>query len=398
MAETYIHKPKDKTEYFKESVGTAQKYYKHPDNLYEYVKIKSKSGGGYHPPGTWFHNPDSKKPDEFIVLDETNSTAEAISGAGAGTGTREIESDKGLRDATSQFKGSVGSAQLYYKNRKNKYEHVQVFSNRVKKWYHNPYESTPDRFISMVKAIFFDVDQTLITGHTGGVYGDKSKGYTRDFPIDTLISEDKLKIIRDDLQSLQSNGYTLFINSRGNFKSVELLLLHLDLIRYFERMNILTARMPEDIREFYSIAKSYEIGMGPSSSEEWAEIKTYFIDRVFDKYNIQSKNDVWFFDDTKTNIEYAKENGYKNSFVVDNTPGSRRSLEDLIKQLFDIPASSLGGNKNRKYRKGNKKNKRPKNTRKHKNKRIKNTRKHKNKRIKNTRKHKNKRPKNTRRR
>ena len=43
------------------------------------------------------------------------------------------------------------------------------------------------------------------------------------------ISEDKLKIIQDDLQSLQSNGYTLFINSRGNFKSVELLLLHLDL-------------------------------------------------------------------------------------------------------------------------------------------------------------------------
>ena len=381
---------RDATDEFEGSVRNAQKYYR--DNDYEHVKVQSKTGGGSHPRGTWFHNPYPSNKDEFITFDVVNTGAgatPAVATPSRATPAVAVAVEKSPRDATDEFGKSVGTAQLYY--RKNPYEYVQVFSKRVGKWFHNPNETEPDNFISMVKAIFFDVDGTLIIGHTRGVYGDKTKGYTGKNESHSFITPDRLDKIKKDLEELISNGYTLFINSRGNFKSVDLLLHHLNLLQYFDKNlvqyfginNILTAKMPGDICSFYGIKKSYEI-----ANTEWDKIKTYFMNMVVTKYNLD-KNDVWFFDDTETNIEYAKAQGYLNSFVVNNTPESGISLVELIKSQFDIPKESSGGKKNRRHRKGKKKIKRTRNTRRHKNKRTRNTRRHKNKRTRNTRRRKN---------
>ena len=97
----------------------------------------------------------------------------------------------------------------------------------------------------------------------------------------------------------------------------------------------------------------------------------------------------WYNDD---NAQEFKNNILDGKTETVSYPGTEEDVlgKDswYVEQYIPITwgrAGFRGGKKNRRHRKGKKKNKRTRNTRRHKNKRTRNTRRHKNKRTRNTR-------------
>lgn len=165
--------------------------------------------------------------------------------------------------------------------------------------------------------IFIDIDKTLITNHTRGTYSGGN--------IYNLIDKTTLKRLTFLLETLKNVYHVeLFINTRGNYDSVVMLLNNLGLKHLFDDDHILSAQMPQYVMDKYDIEERYEIQSTIdkyTSTVSWAILKTYFMDKVlkktrnYDKFKGLSS----FFDDTVDNVKLARENGYVKAQLVDNT-------------------------------------------------------------------------------
>ena len=288
----------DKSIVFENSVRKAMIYYITPGNRYEHVKVFSNSQG------KWYHNPFMQYPTEFI----------------------EDFSD----DYSVFFNYSVSNA-VEWVSRNAFPKPITVFDRKSNIWFDNAFTCTTKtrwKFSqslnrpecpSPAKILFFDVDGTLIKGHTDGQYHEGME--LRD-----KVDHRDLAQLKKYLQQLQDRGYILFINSRGRFDSVVKLLIKLDIHLFFmsydkfneadRYWNILAANMPETERVHFKMTHfpNHDIVLYPQlpyetaqeyhrkNSEAWAVIKTHFIKHIAQMYQTIYYSDLYFFDDTNINI------------------------------------------------------------------------------------------------
>ena len=219
-------------------------------------------------------------------------------------------------DKTSQFDGSVSNAIEYFKH--NPYEYVKILSKRLNKYFHNPNPNKNEFYIYQRNiGVFIDVDKTLIKGHTGGNY-NKNIHESISFILNTAYHKQLIGI----LNNLKSNGVNLYIVSRGNYSSIVQLLRDISMDHIFEQNKILSATIPL-LHNKYKL-REYQI-----HEPNWHVNKTDIIEAVCKVDNIDKQN-VYFFDDTEENIQYAIQHGYRNSYIVNNN-SNQTSLLFLIK-------------------------------------------------------------------
>ena len=388
--------PIDKTQEFKGSENEAVLYFKNNPGHYEYIKVYDNETQ------KWYHNPYTNKPHSFIMiepLDQSirfNENLEEVKTYLIENRTYEYikvydnETQKWYHnpfsnnpsefiilkplDQTNVFKGSVSNAMRYF-NEGNPYQYIKIYSDSHKEWYHNPFNNpygVEKQFIKLEdepKIIFIDVDQTLIKGHTIGLY-DRQRHQIRD-----LIDENTLDHLKIILKHLQELDVLLFINSRGNYENINLLIQDLGLDTFFPPTHILSANMPDEIREYYNITDNYQI-----ERHDWGRIKTEYMEKTIEKLHIKKEN-VYFLDDTKENINYAFSNGFVNSFqVMNENPDMDISLVNYLDRIYiELYRERQMGRgyirkskktKNKKHKMTNKKNKNRKNKKKTRNNRL----------------------------
>ncbi len=139
-----------------------------------------------------------------------------------------------------------------------------------------------------LKILVFDFDLTLISHHSQG------------YPISTnllLIDEETAKKYNKYFRILKRkyNVSHIMINSRG---------LKHEIKEYLDKCNI-------HIDKIYGAKNSEDI-----SSLEWPNKKTNILNRISKKYTNGDKSKIFFYDDTKENIDVAIKNGYGNSYLV----------------------------------------------------------------------------------
>jgi hypothetical protein len=188
------------------------------------------------------------------------------------------------------------------------------------------------------KVIVFDFDLTLTIEHTGGIPIKKNVlGY---------FNGHETKLI-EMLRLIKSKGSNIYINTRGNKHAVTECLNHLATLMKIESIvgegllieSVLGANTDDEMGDPYGndkFDKIYDemikigVGKGDESSIVWAYKKKEILDEIQDKYSV-NKTKIYFYDDTKVNIECCKYYGYTNSFVV-----REGALLDTIQQISSL--------------------------------------------------------------
>ena len=190
-----------------------------------------------------------------------------------------------------------------------------------------------------MKVIVFDFDLTLTYEHTGGEPDIKNTLKYFNYNGKNLI---------EMLHFLKKNsGIKVHVNTRGNKIMIADCLN--DLGKKLDNSQIvgeglliesvLGAETSDEISDPYGdnkfdevLQEMTEIGIKSSdeSSTVWAFKKKEILDEILNKYNIE-KNDIYFYDDTKVNINCCRHFGYTNSFLI----GSG-ALDDTIREVSKI--------------------------------------------------------------
>lgn len=237
------------------------------------------------------------------------------------------------------FEESVGNAIKYFKS--NSYKYVKVFSGRLGKFYENLDPNKPTFFTQCdfsggyIKCFVFDVDRTLIDGHTNGIYSihKRNEKSINDFVYD----KERINKLGNTLFKLKKVGYGLFINSRGNYIDIVELLKDLtfqkdgmifNFKQLFHDEHIFCANMPQILGDLYNMknVEQYKI-----SNTNWPQIKSFYLDKILYYYAKNKKDDILFYDDTSENIVEAKKHGFMKSYIVRGASNSTtNNLLDLI--------------------------------------------------------------------
>jgi hypothetical protein len=160
----------------------------------------------------------------------------------------------------------------------------------------------------------FDLDQTITNGHTGGFYkNDTYKQY---------ISDEMLLNVKDMFRKIKLEKGKIYINSRGIASNVRIFCNDSGLSVFIDGIYAATHEghsTPEpearpDLNPDKNIPTISEYMM---SNHRWDIIKSIYLMQIVAKENIDYKQ-LYYFDDTKKNIEYAKYKGFRNSYIVDS--------------------------------------------------------------------------------
>jgi len=166
-------------------------------------------------------------------------------------------------------------------------------------------DSAPQAAPPVKPVLVFDFDLTFIKEHSRGIPVDpKSKTCNIQKIDDTVYNA--------ELNRLKSIYAHIFINSRGVTSSIQ---------DYFSQCNI-----GKFFTEILAATDREEIGKG---DEYWTKRKSEFLNYIATTYTEGNKSKVYFYDDTVSNIEVAKKNGFSNSFVVTKTNNGI----DLLKSI-----------------------------------------------------------------
>jgi FMN phosphatase YigB (HAD superfamily) len=192
--------------------------------------------------------------------------------------------------------------------------------------------------MNIPKVIVFDFDLTLTMEHTGGVPVKKNTF--------RYFNGNEQKLI-EMLKFIKSKGLYVEINTRGNKFIITECLNHLAILMEIEPIvgegllieSVIGANTSDEIGDPYGddkfdtiYEKMTEIGIKSrdESSTVWAYKKKEILDTIQNKYNID-KTGIYFFDDTKVNIDCCKHYGYINSFVINED-----ALLNTIKQINNL--------------------------------------------------------------
>lgn len=170
------------------------------------------------------------------------------------------------------------------------------------------------KIIENAEVIFFDFDLTISNKHTGG--RPKKKAHEINNSWKTVMSK------------LQNMGKEIVINTRGMQDQISEVMK-----TEFPGINITVMGADESIP-----ISNNKKGI---NRKKWAEIKTIFIEQyMFNKHSTNNhidKKKVLFFDDTKENIEEARNKGYVYS-LYHNPPIANelgKFLEDILKDDYE---------------------------------------------------------------
>ena len=175
-------------------------------------------------------------------------------------------------------------------------------------------EKKMKEIINNVKVVFFDFDCTISDEHSGG------------YPVNTQkykINE----VWKDVMSKLQNMGKEIVINTRGMQDLVTKVME-----TEFPGINITVMGADESIP-----ISNNKKGI---NRKKWAEIKTIFIEQYM--LNNIDKKKVLFFDDTKENIEEAREKGYVYSFY--HRPKEATLLGNFLKNVLIDDQGYVSGN------------------------------------------------------
>jgi hypothetical protein len=154
------------------------------------------------------------------------------------------------------------------------------------------------------------------------------------------------------LEKLNKRGIVVYINTRGIAAEVNMYLRQKldgpdnglwirDVYGADSEENIGDALLPEEtafnrIDDLVIETLGQRKDMKDSSSRVWAYQKSVFLENIATREGITDKADVYFFDDTAINVEYAKTKGFHNSFrIFDGTDSSDPSLLTTNQQYLE---------------------------------------------------------------
>lgn len=178
------------------------------------------------------------------------------------------------------------------------------------------------------KYIFvFDLDNTLTQRHSGGHY---EKG-----TLDRYMTKEQYLSVYSLFQTIHSNGDSIYINSRGIANSIYQFLDDTALLEFVSGIYAAYSSFEEQSKKKYKIpiVAKYKL---VSSSSKWSVFKTHYLDQIRSTEGV-SKDRIYFFDDTKPNVEHAKNSGYTNSFIVNsNMYPNIYEKYNVVKVLIDV--------------------------------------------------------------
>lgn len=143
------------------------------------------------------------------------------------------------------------------------------------------------------KIICFDFDNTLTYYHSGGIPSIEKNYFVN------------IEMVKTYLQNLKDKKYKMYIVTRGVKEMVIKYLEYNMMDKYFE--------------DVYGAISIDEINMSykfPNAETYWSYKKVSILKEIM-KINKCSANEIYFYDDTKSNIIQAKLHGFKNSFIVE---------------------------------------------------------------------------------
>ncbi len=155
----------------------------------------------------------------------------------------------------------------------------------------------------MERILVFDFDLTFINHH--------SRGYPISNNTQLIDEETAYKYNKYCRILKKKHKFShIIINSRG---------LKSEIKEYLKKCNI-------KVDNVYGAKNSDDI-----SILDWPKQKTIILNKICKKYDVEDKSNIYFYDDTAANIDYAIKNGYINSHLV--IINGIKLLKSIIKNI-----------------------------------------------------------------
>jgi hypothetical protein len=160
----------------------------------------------------------------------------------------------------------------------------------------------PNYYKSNYKVFVFDLDHTITNKHTGGHYvkGDYKK----------YITSEMLTNVRKMFMKIKLDGNMIYINSRGIAGKVYNFCVDTGLMPFIT--GIYAANYDGKKYSHKGIMAEYKMG-----NRKWHEIKSLYLNKIMKKENVKTEN-IYYFDDSERNVNFAKNIGFMNSYLVNS--------------------------------------------------------------------------------
>ena len=165
----------------------------------------------------------------------------------------------------------------------------------VEKLYPNYYQNKYNVYV-------FDLDNTITNKHTGGHY---QKGTYKRF-----ITDEMLFGVKDVFKKIKESNGMIYINSRGIASNVYNFLSDTGLFPFIT--GVYAANYDGKKYSHNGVVTEFKL-----EHNRWPEIKSIYLNKIVQKEGV-SKDNIYYFDDTKANIYYAKHMGFDNSYIVNS--------------------------------------------------------------------------------
>lgn len=179
----------------------------------------------------------------------------------------------------------------------------------------------------------FDFDLTLTSESSDGI-NKKISNY-----IELFDSEKKLDKLKFYLDKIVYSGNITYINTRALITDVEHILKNVN-IEVGENKLIKAIKGSNKIENITSPFTKQELQHHKLSSISdenilWGIKKVIYLNQIKEIEQVPISN-VFFFDDSSININTAKVNGYKNSFLIGSNDSGIFGLDYLLIKLCQI--------------------------------------------------------------
>jgi hypothetical protein len=185
------------------------------------------------------------------------------------------------------------------------------------------------------KLIFvFDFDLTLTIKSSDGLIYKNINSY-----IDLFDSQIKINKLIDKFNQIKLKNHLIYLNTRGLVYDIKNILNNIGI-------NVGVNKLIKDIKgsnNIETINKPFtELYLRTHNLEEiknikilWGIKKVVFLNEIVELEKI-NKNNILFFDDSVTNINISKLNGYDNSFIIGSNDSGFIGLDYLLIKLEQI--------------------------------------------------------------
>lgn len=156
---------------------------------------------------------------------------------------------------------------------------------------------------------------------------------------DLFGSEEKLEKLKKKLNSLKSSGHVIYINTRAYAEYVRRILKNVNILVGDECLIkcVYGSQTVEEIQKPFTLTELNEYGLlGIENTYVlWSVKKVTFLNLISTIESIPKSN-ILFFDDLSVNVNTAKMNGYKNSFLIGSDDSGLYGLDFLLIKLDQI--------------------------------------------------------------